>query len=191
MSRTQSSLLQEIKKTPNSQAIFFAAEQLLSQVSPFFSTSVLLGPHTLNEQFPVGHWIMTEWYSGEDGSWASMHPRQRGGLLNRLFLLRYSKIRSLKHVAATRFTGAKQHRARSAVRMRYRVPKTRVSVTSKLLPLSLAIHQTVTAFKIDNAWMGCSKWFILPAVRAKQHETIQVLKLSSFIFFIHFIYLSF
>lgn len=92
---------------------------------------------------------MTERYSGEDGSWAPVHPLQSGGLLNSLFLLiillRYSKIRSLKHVATTRFAGAKQHRARSAATMRYCVPKTRVSVTSKLWPPRLATNETVTA----------------------------------------------
>lgn len=110
---------------------------LLSQVSLTFPPSALLASHTLKEQFPVGHWILTECphtrYSGEDGYYRHLCIHfwaEAGGLSNSLFPLpRYSKIKSLQCVATTRYrcwceTAQSYISGEDA---RYHVPKTRVS----------------------------------------------------------------
>lgn len=142
----------------------------VSGISHFSPQS--FAPHTLNEQFPVGHWTLTECphtrYSGEDRSsgQTDWRPCKQASSSSEIFQNQIIRTYGNK-------VQILMQREISSEDVRDHMPKQRLPGTPRPWSCNQTTDQTDG---IDDRWMGSSTGFILPGFRIKHNRLIQVLK---------------
>lgn len=132
----------------------------------------LFAPHSLNKQFPVGHWTLTERpnarYSAEDraSGQTDWRPFKQAFSSSEIFQNQIIKTHGNKVQILVQ-------REISSGDVRDHMPKPRLSGTPKPWSSNQTTDQTDG---IGDRWMGSSKGFILPRFRIKLNRLVQILK---------------